>query len=53
MGLGWDAEMGFEQPPAPPMSVPGEGQSWALGDLTVDQDFDAIAAELEAILAGE
>lgn len=54
IGLGWSEYGGFEQPPTPPPSIPGPGQTWALGDLVAGQDFDGIAAELEAIfLAGD
>jgi hypothetical protein len=50
IGLGWSKNGGFEQPPTPPPSVPGPGQTWALGDIPPGQNEEEIIAELEAIL---
>ena len=50
IGLKWDKTNGFEQPPAPPPSIPGPGQKWDVGDIPEYQNEAEIIAELEAIL---
>lgn len=53
IGLGWNETDGFEQPPAPPPSVPGPGEKWDFGPIPEDQTYDELAAAIEAALAGD
>lgn len=55
IGLGYDPETGFEQPPAPVFhDKPGPGEKWALGlENDPNADYDDIAAAVEAALNGQ
>jgi hypothetical protein len=53
IGSKWNDTDGFEKIVDPSHFLPNYGEEWDLGDLTEDQNYDELTAELEAILAGE